>query len=630
MKMEVIPQERSWVELDLSAFSHNLDFLKRHLKPHQGFMQIVKADAYGHGAREIAELALKKGALYLGVANVEEGKLLRMQGVMAPILILSPSLNSEIPEIIEYNLEPGVSDWDFAMAFSKAAGKAKRKVHIKLDSGMHRSGLRVEGAGEIYKAIATLPNIVIESVFSHFASSESDPDFSFYQEAEFERFISSLSPLPKYIHISNSAACIKGYGAFANMVRFGIFSFGVNTTADGALSQALKPVMSFKSRISQIKRIKKGESIGYNRDWIAKKDGTYAVIPVGYADGYDFLLSNKGKALVNGILCNVIGRVSMDMITIDITAVADAQTGDIVSLLGAGAESIKAEKLTGLYKGSAYELLCQIGRRARRYYVDGASLLHSAPMSRRDFVADDFADGKLSEIISKALAQRLKSKEMGNLIYRDILRSFFANRDRDLHYRKDFIHEVSFLPSDTKGYYRVKTTLSYRKILDSERFIIACARSDEELRRYFIRRDVEYRWLLDEKLELDENSFHISAARVNGIELNCHIKQQPNSLEIHCSHLRLRELIGQELLFEIDTDTLYPQAMHQFSVFISELTQGVKIAFNYPQEIRVVQPVTVFSGKQKNPPISFEPGRIVVASSRHNWVFPLSGVVFSY
>lgn len=630
MSMEVIPQERSWVELDLSAFAQNLDYLKSYLKSHQGFMQIVKADAYGHGAREIAELALKKGALYLGVANLEEGKLLRMQGIMAPILILSPSLESEIGEIIEYDLEPGVSDLGFAVAFSRAAGKRQRKVHIKLDSGMHRSGLRLEDALDIYRQIAALPNIHIEGVFSHFAAAESDAEFSHYQEMEFQSFVAALPHKPKYIHINNSAACIRGYGAFSNLARFGIFSFGINTTDDTAISQALKPVMSFKSRISQIKSIKKGESIGYNRDWIAEKDGKYAVIPVGYADGYDYLLSNQAKTLVNGTLCRVIGRVSMDMITIDVSQVTALQTGDIVCLLGAGDESIKAERLTGLYQGSAYELLCQIGRRARRYYVDGDSLLYSAPMSRRDFVADDFADGKLSEIISKALSQRLRSKEMGNLIYRDILRSFFANKDRDLHYRKDFVHEVSFLPSDIEGYYRVKTTLSYHKVLDSERFIIACARSDEELRRYFIRRDVEYRWLLDEKLELNEDSFRISAARVNGIELNCRIRQQQNSLEIHCSHPALEALIGQNLLFEIDTDTLYPKDMHQFSVFISELTQGVKIAFNYPEEIRVVQPVTVFSGKQKNPPITFEPGRIVVASSRQNWVFPLSGVVFSY
>lgn len=628
--MEIIPQERSWVELNLAAFAQNLDYLKSYLKPHQGFMQIVKADAYGHGAREIGELALKKGALYLGVANLEEGKLLRTQGVMAPILILSPSLESEIAEIIEYDLQPGVSDYGFALAFSQAAAPKPRKVHIKLDSGMHRSGLRMEEALEVYRQIATLPYLQIEGVFSHFASAENDPGFSRFQEAEFGRFVSSLSPKPKYIHINNSAACIRGYGDFSNLVRFGILSFGINTTGDPAISQALKPVMSFKSRISQIKDIKKGESIGYNRDWIAEQDGKYAVIPVGYADGYDYLLSNRAKALVNGLLCNVIGRISMDMITIDISAVPEAKTGDSVCLLGEGDESIKAESLTGLYKGSAYELLCQIGRRARRYYVDGGSLLYRAPMSRRDFVADDFADGKLSEIISKALAQRLRSKEMGNLIYRDILRSFFANKDRDLHYRKDFVHEVSFLPSEIEGYYRVKTTLSYRKVLDNERFIIACARSDAELRRYFIRREVEYRWLLDEKLALNEDSFCISAARVNGIELNCQVKQQQESLEIHCSHPHLKELMGQELLFEIDTDTLYPKDMHQFSVFISELTQGVKIAFNYPDEIRVVQPVTVFSGKQKNPPISFEPGRIVVESSRQNWVFPLSGVVFSY
>jgi alanine racemase len=623
-------QDRSWVEIDLAAFARNLEFLKGHLTEGQDFLQIVKADAYGHGAREIAQMALKQGAVYLGVANLEEGKLLRIQGIGAPILILSPSLISEIPAIIDYNLVPAVSDSEFAGALSEHLQGGDYPIHLKLDTGMHRSGIRMEQAAELYREIALLPGLQIEGIFSHFASSESDADFCRYQEAQFESFLESLPHKPRYIHLSNSAATIRGYGKGCNLARFGILSYGIDTIHDKGLSQNLQAVMTFKSNLSQIKEFRKGESVGYNRDWIAAKDGHYAVVPVGYADGYDFLLSNKASALVNGVLCPVIGRVSMDMITIDISEVPRAKQGDIVALIGHGAEAIRAEHIAGLYGGSAYELLCQIGRRARRYYKEGEEFLHSAPLARRDFVAHDFGDGKLSEIISAALAQRLQSEEIGELIYHEILRSFFADKDRDVHYRKGFAHEICFCESDNPDYFSARTTLSYRKVLGAESFIIACAGSDEHLRRYFTRKDVEYRWLLDEKLELDASSFQVSSAKINGIKLECEIKYRDGSLEIHCSHPDLQTLIGQEVFFEIDTLTLYPKKLHQFSVFISELTQGVSISFRYPESLGGVQPVTIFSGQQKNPQILQEFGTTHISTAEDQWVFPLSGVVFSY
>lgn len=628
--MELKIEERSWVEIDLAAFSANLRFLKSYLAGGQDFMQIVKADAYGHGAHEIAEIALQAGAVCLGVANLEEGKLLRIQGITAPILILSPSLISEIPALVEYTLMPGVAELSFAQALSDYLEGKSCKVHVKLDTGMHRSGIRCEQAMQQYQAIAELPGLEIEGVFSHFAASESDAVFSRWQEEQFLSFVQALSTKPRYIHISNSAATLKTYGQGCNLVRFGILSFGVNTSGEDSVSDQLQAVMTFKSTLVQIKEIHTGESVGYHRDWIAPQEGRYAVVPVGYADGYDYLLSNRASVLVNGLLCKVIGRVSMDMITIDLSSAPDARTGDLVTLLGTGAAAIRAEYIASLYQGSAYELLCQIGRRARRYYTAGESFLHSAPLARRDFVVSDFGDGKLSEIISAALSQRLQSDEIGELIYREILRSFFADKDRDVHYRKDFVHEVTFLESELAAYFQAHTTLSYRKVLSTDAFIIAVARSDEQLRRYFLRRNVEYRWLLDEKLELGEDSFKVSSAKINGLELDCRLKYSPDSLEIHCSHPALAQLIGQELLFEIDTITLYPKDLHQFSVFISELTQGVQITFNYPDCLSAVQPVSIFSGQQKNPPIVREKGRISISSAPLEWVFPLSGVVFSY
>ncbi|MDD4806205.1 MAG: alanine racemase [Candidatus Cloacimonetes bacterium] len=627
--MQINSSDRSWVEIDLSAFRANLRYLKSFLAPGQDFMQIVKADAYGHGAREIAQAALMEGAVYLGVANLEEGKMLRIQGIDAPILILSPSLQSEIPAILEYHLVPGVHELGFAQALS-AQTKRSQKVHIKLDTGMHRSGVRIDEALSMYDAIAGLPNIEVEGIFSHFAAAESDTAFSLRQEDEFSHFMSSLSQRPRYVHLSNSAATLKAYGKGCNLARFGILSFGVCTIDDEEIARHLHPVMTFRSRISQIKRIREGESVGYNRDWIAPRDGCYAVIPIGYADGYDFLLSNKGKVSINGCVYPVVGRVSMDMITVFFDQDSTVNPGDAVTLIGDNEAQLRAQSIAGLYGGSAYELLCQIGRRARRYYRSGEELLHSAPLARRDFVAPDFNDGKLSEIISAALSQRLQSAEIGELISHEILRSFFADRDRDVHYRKDFVHSISFEASLKAEYFRAVTHLSYHKVLQSDSFIVACARSDEQLRRYFLRRDVEYRWLLDEKLALDEESFTVSSARVDDLELECRIKHRDGSLEIHCSHPGLKDLVGSEVRFSIDTITLYPRHLHQFSVFISELTQGVKIDFQYPDSLSEVQPVTIFSGRRKNPVIHRKEGSISIVSAKDEWIFPLSGVVFSY
>ncbi|NLN34428.1 MAG: alanine racemase [Candidatus Cloacimonetes bacterium] len=622
--------ERSWVEIDLAAFRKNLQFLKGYLKPQQDFLQIVKADAYGHGAKEIAEAALAEGAVYLGVANLEEGKLLRIQGIDAPILILSPSLPNEIDEIIKYNLVPAVSNMDFALKLSKAALKAEHwvKIHIKIDTGMHRSGCRSDKALSFLEDIAALPSLEIEGIFSHFSSAENDPDFSRMQERLFRELIDRIPRKIPYVHIANSAGLISGKADFCNLVRLGIFSFGIDSI--GTLTDSLTPVMTFKSSLSQIKEIKLGESVGYQREWIAPRDGHYGIIPIGYADGYDFLLSNKGKVLVSGCICPVIGRISMDMISIDLSAVPKAKCGDEVVLLGNDHPELRVENLAALYNGSAYALLCQVGRRARRFFKTKDHILHSAPLARRDFIAADFGDSKLNQIISSALAKRLQSDEIGDLIYREILRTFFYNKDRDVHYRRGFIHEIRFSDSDNEAYFKADTRLRYSKVLESDYFIVACAASDEILRGYFMRKDVEYRWLLDPSLILNTENFKVNSVKVNGLSLSSSLKHSPEALEIRCSHPDLEQLRGKELEFEINTSTLYPKSSHQLSVFISELTRGVEISFSYPKSLGHVEPVSIFSGQQKNPLLSYNGQCITLKTKADEWIFPLSGVVFTY
>lgn len=625
-------RERSWVEIDLDAFRSNLKALKAFIGKDQSFIQIVKADAYGHGAREIAQTALSEGAIALGVANPEEGKLLRIQGFKEPILILSPSLPAEIPGILEYELWPTLSDVAFAQALNSACSErgSKCKVSLKLDSGMHRSGALPEEFSQLWKELTKLPQLEVQSVFSHFAASESDPGFSQLQEEEFLALIRKNRIEAPWLHLANSSALINGLGGGVPICRLGILSYGIYTHPSQADRVALKPVMTFKSTVSQIKTVPAGATVGYNRSWTAARDTRYAVIPVGYADGYDFLLSNRGNVSLKGFLCPVIGRVSMDMICVDISGAGEVQIGDEVVLLGNSAKELRAENLAASYDGSSYELLCQVGRRAKRYYFEGSRQVTSSPLSRREFVSSDYGNTKLNQIIQAAISQRINSEEMGELISREILRVFFYNKDHEILYRRDFRHHVSFSESDNAAFWRAQTTLSFAKTLQNDFFTVACANSEQALKAYFKRRDVEYRWLMDGNFELSPEAFRLSSVRINGIELETKVHFRNACMEIRCSHPALKELVGSEVRYEIDTLTIYPRASHQLSVFITEATRGVRISFTHPAGLEKVECVPIFAGQNKYPRVASAPDTITVTTKPDEWVFPQSGVVFAY
>lgn len=625
-------KERSRVEINLDNFRHNLKELKRFLLPGQNFLQIVKADAYGHGAYEIAKTALEEGAVYLGVANPEEGKLLRLQGITAPILVLSPALTEEIPVIIEFRLVPTLSDLAFAIALSKAAVRQNKtiKYHVKIDTGMHRSGFRSEEFSASYAKILKLANLEPEGIFTHLAASENDKAFSQKQLKEFGQIIKSLSKAPTYIHVANSAAVINHNTRLGNLVRLGIMTYGVYTDDSQYTRLNLKPVMTFKSALAQVKTIKKGEYAGYNRTWKADRDGKYGIIPIGYADGYDYLLSNLGIVSVHGQICKVIGKISMDMITVDLSSI-EAKPGDEVTLMGGGTNLLRAEQLTAKYKGSAYELFCQVGRRARRYYYDQGKLISSAPLSRRDFVSSDFSDSKLGTIISSAINQRLQDDEIADLIYQEVLRGFFYNKDKDIQYRKEFVHTIEFIDDESdQNYYLTKTKLEFSKVLQKDYFLVACANSDEILKRYFLRKDVEYRWLMDTNFALKPEQFSVSRVKVGRLNLKAVPKVNKGCLEIRCSHPKLAELVGTEVKFTIETITLYPKKSHQLSIYVTELTKGVTVKFKYPPSLKEIETLTVFSGRNKYPSLTKGKNSITVSTKETEWVFPNSGIVFAY
>ena len=634
---------RSWVDIDLDNFAHNLEQLKSRLSANTEIMQIVKADAYGHGAYQIALQSLKQGVSLLGVANTEEGLLLRYQGIIAPIVILSPSFIAEIPLIIEQGLTPTVSAMEFANSLNSASTSAKTKVHIEIDTGMGRSGFRYDEAVKQIEEINELPNLVVEGIFSHFSSSESDQEFTLLQSERFRSVIDNLGFRPDYCHIANSPATLTCLPSYANLVRLGLLSYGVYPD-ESFLSQIdLKPVMSFKSFICQIKRAYQGESIGYNRTYKAERDITYAIVPVGYADGYDYLFSNKGLVSINNRLFNVIGKVSMDMITIDITDADDIMLGDEVVIIGEG--ELRSELLVQRYKGLSYELLAQIGRRARRYYHANGKVVAEAPISRREFVSTDFSDEKLNTVIESAISQRLQSQEIASLLYSGILRKFFIDKDRDIHYRKEFRHEIIFTPptdSRFNDYYRVETRLTFKKLLQNDYFFVVCTKKIEQLEKYFRRRDVEYRWLLDDNFLLNDDFFQVTEVSINSIPLSFTQSVNEEAMLIKCAHSKLKNLLGKEVNFSISTATYYPKKSHQFTVYVTEITKGVRVDFICPTLLNNdIETVTLFSGQGKYPQISKEiiehdnqglhsSHKIIVKTEPDEWVFPNSGIIFAY
>lgn len=625
--------ERSRVEINLDAFRANLRNLKKLLRPDQAFLQIVKADAYGHGAEHIAKVALEEGAECLGVANVDEGSMLRLQGFKCPILVLSPCLDTEIDIALDYDLQLSVSDQEFADLISeKAVSKSKAcLVHIKVDTGMHRSGCSYKDFWPLYEHVSSLQNVITQGVYSHYAASENDIELTKDQSKRFEDICSGLVTKPHYIHIANSSAILTYNSHYANLVRLGILSYGIYTDPEQVNKIDLKPVMTFKSVVSQVKKINAGRGLGYNHTWIAPRDSCYAIVPVGYADGYDYLLGNKAFANIAGTNFPVIGKISMDMLCLDITDYASVAIGDSVILIGAHDPRQRAENLCKLYNGSPYELLCQVGRRAKRHYISKDTVISSSPLSRRDFVSSDFSDTKLNRIIQSALSQRLQNEEIGDLIYKEILKSFFYNKDKDIQYRHDFSYKVRFLHLENNSkFLKASINLSFYKILQNNYFIIACANSEDVLKRYFMRRDVEYRWLMDTGSELSAEEFKLKRISLNGLEMDTEIHIVEGCLEIRCSHPNLQQMIGNDVHFEIESDTLYPKDSHQLSVFVTELTRGVSIRFEYPDDLKAVDPVCIFSGQSKYPDMLIQANMIDIKTPKNQWVFPMSGVVFAY
>lgn len=373
----------TWLEVDLDALLRNLDVIRKRLRRREAsrddvrIMLSVKADAYGHGAVHIAGAAAPVVDMF-GVATVEEAIELADAGIDTGILILSPIMASEIEAAVARGFAVTVSSLRFADDMSRAAQQLGREaaVHIEFDTGMGRTGFLADELEAVARHVAARPGLRLAGLYTHFPVSDSDAGFTREQVREFLAAVDRLegagihAPLH---HAANSGAVANVPESHLHMVRPGLAVYGCHPGAD-ALSLGVRPVMTWKCRLVQVRRIPAGRSISYNRTFSTKRLTVMGVLPVGYGHGYPFRLSNCGQVLVGGTRAPILGRVTMDMTMVDLTDVEPApQPGDDVVLIGQqGRERITAEEVADWAGTIAYEVLTGVGRRvARAYRRDG-------------------------------------------------------------------------------------------------------------------------------------------------------------------------------------------------------------------------------------------------------------------
>lgn len=366
----------TWAEIDLGAFRHNFREIKRKLRKGISLLPVVKADGYGHGMEEIARASLSCGAKLLGVANIEEGIFLRKRGITAPILILGSVYPlSNFSYILRYNLSPTICSLQASEELSRIAKRRRRKVrvHIKVDTGMGRIGISAQNAASLVKRVVQLPGVLVEGIFTHLAAADSDYEFTMEQIRKFQSVTDGLKRdniSIKYIHAANSTAILAYPDAHFNLARPGISLYGLVPFEGAEREIDLKPVMQLKTRIVFIKRVKKGTSISYGRTWKAKRESIIGTLPIGYADGYSRLLSNRGEVLICGKRVPIVGRVCMDMCMVDVTPPPDVKVGEEVVLIGSqGKERITADEIAKLTGTITYEVVCGISKRVPRIYL---------------------------------------------------------------------------------------------------------------------------------------------------------------------------------------------------------------------------------------------------------------------
>ena len=374
--------------VDLAALTSNFNAISSYLHRETRFnreagrgpalapalIAVVKANAYGHGARRVAAALQAAGAIMLAVADIEEGVDLRKSGVTAPILIFGALSVSDLDGVFDFDLTPTISSPAAGHALQAAAEQrgATRRYHLKIDTGMNRLGFRHDNLMRTLPALLSSNNLTLDAVHTHFGTAD-EPGHKLFetQRTRFEtatRTLDELGAGPRLRHAANSAALLRDSRVWYDFVRPGLLLYGV-VPPPLASTIELTPVMSLTSRVVAVKGVRVGETVGYGGRFAAERPVTLAVIPAGYADGLDRRLENHGHVLIRGKRAKIVGAVSMDMLTVDVTDIDGVGTGDEVVFLGAqGGERIDAREMAAWIGTIPYEILCRLGSRVERKY----------------------------------------------------------------------------------------------------------------------------------------------------------------------------------------------------------------------------------------------------------------------
>lgn len=372
----VILARPTWVEVELDCIVHNIAQYRSLIGPAVEIMAVVKADAYGHGAIAVARAAVEAGASRLAVASFEEAVELRRAGLPVPVIILGYCAPGFASALVRYQLTPAIYDLETARILSGALAREGSflPVHIKVDTGMNRLGFTAGAIAELLPVLAALPGLKLEGLFTHLATAdEEDPAYTAKQlhlfagvrEACRERGI--IIPC---CHVANSAAVVCHPASAYNAIRLGIAMYGYYPGRRATAGPpGLQPALSFKSRIVQLKTVPPGTPVSYGCTYITPVTACIATVPVGYGDGFRRDLSNRGSALVRGCRVPVVGRVCMDYLMLDVTAVEGVSAGDEVVFYGCQGETkITVDTVAEELNTIPYELLCALSKRVPRFY----------------------------------------------------------------------------------------------------------------------------------------------------------------------------------------------------------------------------------------------------------------------
>lgn len=381
LNSEDFPLRPAWTEIDLGKLRRNLQLIRADLPKHVKLLAVVKDEAYGHGALDVARIALEEGAWGFGLSTLEEAMSLRDAGITAPLLLLGERQEAELPWCVEHNLTVCVNEPHTVRKLASLAAKAGKRmpVHLKVQTGMSRYGVRWDEALPLIEQILAEKSLQLEGVMTHFAQSdEIDKTFANLQFSRFTEVLRALEQrkIPvKLRHTCNSGGFLDLPHAHLDMVRPGILIYGIFPSSVCRRIPGIEPVMSVKARIAAIQKLKPGEVVGYGMRYTAPSARRIAVLPIGYGDGFP-RVRNQGGALIHGKRAPLIGGIAMDAIMVDITDIPEAQMWDETVIMGRqGNEEITVHDMAKLKNSVSYDVLTNWRLRLRRKAVNGKAAL---------------------------------------------------------------------------------------------------------------------------------------------------------------------------------------------------------------------------------------------------------------